>query len=261
MSEDFIPMFSPKNIFTTEVRGSQHTYYLTGPITEPENYVDLCNILRSSGPQDEIIIRINSVGGSVFTERMICNAIAESEANVVGFIEYACMSAATTVFLACKQHAWGPHIQFMIHCAWWSSYGKTPDIKSHTDFALEQMKEEIIATYSGMLSEDELIQCNEGKEFWFGAKELERRMENFYEYQKSQPCDCGSDDCPQNQRLATLEQEENFEDMPSIDEMVEQAVTKALIAYDKQKDEAAKKLARKSKPKPVNPETGELIVK
>ena len=49
--------------------------------------------------------------------------------------------------------------------------------------------------------------------------------------------------------------------MASIDEIVEQAVTKALIAYDKQKDEAAKKLARKSKAKPINPESGEVIVK
>lgn len=241
--ESFIPMFSPKNIFTTEVRGSQHTYYLTGPITEPENYVDLCNILRSSGPQDEIIIRINSVGGSVFTERMICNAIAESEANVVGFIEYACMSAATTVFLACKQHAWGPHIQFMIHCAWWSSYGKTPDIKSHTDFALEQMKEEIIATYSGMLSEDELIQCNEGKEFWFGAKELERRMESFYEYRQSLPCPCGDPSCGSSTE-GPEENEEDFDNMPTLEDMISSAVASGIEQYEKKRLAAEKKASR-----------------
>jgi ATP-dependent protease ClpP protease subunit len=241
MSEDtFIPMFPPKNIFTTEVRGQQHTYYLTGPITEPENYVDLCNILRSSGPQDEILIRINSSGGSVATERMICNAIQESEANVVGFIEYACMSAATTVFLACKQHGWGPHIQFMIHCAWWSSFGKTPDIKSHTEFAHKQMEEEITSTYKGLLSDEELIQCNEGREFWFGAKELGTRMENFYEYQKSLPCDCGSPDC---QAGMPLEDEEDYDNMPTLESIVENAVAKALDAHQKKIDTAARKAA------------------
>lgn len=253
MSEDtFIPMFPPKNIFTTEVRGQQHTYYLTGPITEPENYVDLCNILRSSGPQDEILIRINSSGGSVATERMICNAIEESEANVVGFIEYACMSAATTIFLACKQHGWGPHIQFMIHCAWWSSYGKTPDIKSHTEFAHKQMEEEIIATYSGLLDESELKACNEGKEFWFGAKELEQRMKSFYEYRDSQPCGCGSPDCEINARLAEEDEEEpefSLEDI--IEKAVQAGVTKALAARDAKE----KKAARPKKPE------GEAILK
>jgi ATP-dependent protease ClpP protease subunit len=252
MSEEtFIPMFPPKNIFTTEVRGQQHTYYLTGPITEPENYVDLCNILRSSGPQDEILIRINSSGGSVATERMICNAIEESEANVVGFIEYACMSAATTVFLACKQHGWGPHIQFMIHCAWWSSYGKTPDIKSHTEFAHKQMEEEIIATYSGLLDESELKACNDGKEFWFGAKELEQRMKNFYEYRDSQPCGCGSPDCEINARLAEEDEEEpefSLEDI--IEKAVQAGVTKALAARDAKEKKAAR---------PKKPEGGAVL--
>lgn len=261
MTEDFIPMFSPKNIFTTEVRGSQHTYYLTGPITEPENYVDLCNILRSSGSQDEILIRINSRGGSVASERMIVNAVQESEANVVGFIEYDCMSAATGIFLACKQHGWAPHIQFMAHCAWWGAIGKNPDIKSQTEFGLKQMEEEIISTYSGLLDDRELELCNEGKEFWFGAKELERRMENFYEYQKSQPCDCGSADCPQNQRLALEEQEEDFPEF-SLEEIIEKAVEagvkKALAAQDAKE----KKLSKTKSPQPaMQPEGFDITAK
>lgn len=250
MSEDtFIPMFSQKNIFTTEVRGQQHTYYLTGPITEPENYVDLCNILRSSGPQDEILIRINSRGGAVSSERMIVNAIQESQANVVGFIEYDCMSAATGVFLACKQHGWAEHIQFMAHCAFWGSVGKNPDVKSQTEFGIKQLEEEITSTYQGLLSPEELIQCNEGKEFWFGAKELERRMENFYEYRNSLPCDCGSPECMAQQEML----DEDFEEMLSIDKIVENAVTRALEAHEKnklQKEAKARKLVEK-KVKPI----------
>lgn len=253
MSEEtFIPMFPTQNVFTTEVRGQQHTYYLTGPIGDPEKYVDLCNILRTSGPHDEVIIRINSQGGSVATEQMLVNAISESEANVVGFIEYFCMSAATGIFLACKQHDWAKHIQFMVHCAWWSSYGKTPDIKSHTEFASQQMEEEITAAYSGLLDEDELKSCNDGKEFWFGAKELERRMESFYEYRASQPCDCGSEDCPQNQRLAYLQGEEDFDDMPTLDEMISSAVASGIEQYEKKRLAVEKKATRtKAKPAPT----------
>lgn len=253
--ESFIPMFSPKNIFTTEVRGSQHTYYLTGPITEPENYVDLCNILRSSGSQDEILIRINSRGGSVASERMIVNAVQESEANVVGFIEYDCMSAATGIFLACKQHGWAPHIQFMAHCAWWGAIGKNPDIKSQTEFGLKQMEEEIISTYSGLLDDRELELCNEGKEFWFGAKELERRMENFYEYQKSQPCDCGSPDCPQNQRLGLEEQEEDFPEF-SLEEIIEKAVEAGVKKALAARDAKEKKLSKTKSPQPATQPEG-----
>jgi ATP-dependent protease ClpP protease subunit len=84
-------MIQTNKIFSTEVRGTQYTYYLTGPIGPPEEYVDLCNILRQSAPQDEVIIRINSRGGFVSSERMIVNAIRESQATVAAFIEYDCM--------------------------------------------------------------------------------------------------------------------------------------------------------------------------
>lgn len=246
--ETFIPMFPAQNVFTTEVRGQQHTYYLTGPITEPENYVSLCNTLRTSGPQDEVIIRINSRGGAVSSERMIINAIQESQANVVGFIEYDCMSAATGIFLACKQHDWADHIQFMAHCAFWGSIGKNPDVKSQTEFGIKQLEEEITSTYKGLLTDEELIQCNEGKEFWFGAKELERRMESFYEYRQSLPCPCGDASCGNNP------QEEGFDDFPefNLEEMirnaVEDGVKKALAARDAKE----KKTANKSKPKVID---------
>ena len=249
MSEEtFIPMFPTQNVFTTEVRGQQHTYYLTGPITEPENYVSLCNTLRTSGPQDEVIIRINSRGGAVSSERMIINAIQESQANVVGFIEYDCMSAATGVFLACKQHDWADHIQFMAHCAFWGSIGKNPDVKSQTEFGIKQLEEEITSTYKGLLNDEEILLCNDGKEFWFGAKELERRMESFYEYRASQPCDCGSDECPQNQRLAALQEEEDFDEMPTLEDMISSAVASGIEQYEKKRLAAEKKA---SKPKPV----------
>lgn len=254
MSEDtFIPMFPPKNIFTTEVRGTQHTYYLTGAITEPENYVDLCNILRTSGPQDEVIIRINSRGGMVSSERMIINAIQESQANVVGFIEYDCMSAATGVFLACKQHDWADHIQFMVHCAFWGSIGKNPDVKSQTDFGVRQLEEEIVSTYSGLLSESELLACNDGKEFWFGAGELETRMESFYEYRQSLPCNCGDPSCPRNPQ-PDEDEEFNEEESFSIDQIVEYAVTRALEAFDKKQKAAEKKASRTKKTTTPSPE-------
>lgn len=248
MSEDqMIPMFQPNKTFVTEVRGTQYNYYLTGPIGAPEEYMDLCNILRSSSPQDEIIIRINSRGGFVSSERMIVNAIQESQASVKGFIEYDCMSAATGVFLACHSHGWGEHIQFMAHCSWWGAVGKNPDIKSQTEFGIKQMEEEIVSTYSGLLEDHELIACNEGKEFWFGAKELEARMIKYYEYKNAQPCDCGDENCPQNQRLAAEAQD--FEEF-DLEELIAQKVQEALAAAQKPEKKASRAKA-KAKPAKV----------
>lgn len=230
-----IPIIQQNKIFTQEVRGTQYTYYLTGPIGHPEEYVDLCNILRSAGPQDEVLIRINSRGGAVSSERMIVNAIRESQAVVAAFIEYDCMSAATGVFLAAHKHGWGEHIQFMAHCSWWGAIGKNPDIKSQTEFGIRQMDEEIVSTYSGLLTPEELSQCNDGKEFWFGAKELEERMESYYAYLDEQPCNCGSPDCERNQQDVLGEiQEFSLEDTISdaVSDGIQKGLDKLLKNYD-----------------------------
>lgn len=255
MSEQkIIPLMQPNNIFTTEVRGTQYTYYLTGPIEEPEKYVDLCNILRTSGPQDEVVIRINSRGGIVSSERMIVNAIRESEALVKAFIEYDCMSAATGIFLAAHEHGWGEHIQFMAHCSWWASYGKNPDIKSQTEFGIRQMEEEIETTYSGLLSPEEIQQCNDGKEFWFNAKELERRMMDYYEHQamlaESIESEEGSEEPFEHKTLEEI-----------ISESVESVLHRVLDQREKQAAAKAKKATKAVKrEESLLEKVGEMVI-
>lgn len=99
------------------------------------------------------------------------------------------------------------------------------------------MEEEIVATYKGLLTDSELAQCNDGKEFWFGAKELEERMVNYYGYLESQGC--GNPDC-----LECGQTEEDFE-MPTLDTMIADAVAQGIEQYEKKKADAEKKAARK----------------
>lgn len=203
----------PNKLFATDC-GSHilYEYYLVGPIGEPEEYMELCHALRSARQEDMFVLRINSRGGDVSSERMIVNAIRESEALVRGFIEYACMSAATGVFLACHEHGWGEHIQFMAHCSWWGSVGKNPDIKSQTEFGIRQMEEEIETTYTGLLTPEEIKQCNDGKEFWFGSKELEERIIEFHEHRQEMMSQEGEEFIPQQ----------------SLDDLIKQSVDAAM---------------------------------
>lgn len=209
---EIIPVMQQNRTFISEVKGTQYTYYLTGYIGEPDEYIDLCNILRNAYPQDEVVVRINSRGGSVASERMIINAIRECQANVVGFIEYDCMSAATGIFLACSEHQWAEHIQYMIHTSSWGTGGKTPDVRSHAEFCANQLDSENHSNYAGFLTEDELKELNNGKEFWFGAEDLIERMEMFYDFHAS--------------RLADEDRQgDDVEEHKSLDQMIEEAVS------------------------------------
>ena len=142
----------------------------------------------------------------------------------------------------------------MAHCSWWGSVGKNPDIKSQTEFGLKQMEEEINTTYSGLLSPEELQQCNDGKEFWFGAKELEERMMNYYEYLDSLDEECSCGECGlDNDPEAT---EGGFD----LKDLIKQAVNEALAEREavKTTDKPAKRPSAKTK-KPVKDD--EIVVK
>ena len=52
---EIIPIMQQNRTFISEVKGTQYTYYLTGYIGEPDEYIELCNILRNAYPQDEVV--------------------------------------------------------------------------------------------------------------------------------------------------------------------------------------------------------------
>jgi len=217
MSNDLIMSALPKsNMFTTEFRGVRYDYYLTGPIGAAEDYLDLCNILRSATPQDEVVIRINSGGGSVHTGNMIINAINESEANVIGFIESDCGSMSTFIFLAC--HTWGVSdaAEFFIHTCSYGNWGKESEVFSQAVFMRKQVDKMVRTRYKAFLTEDEISAVVKGEDLFFDAEEILERLEGYAEARDAQGCgEEGCTDCNQNPA-------------PSIDSIIEKAVASGI---------------------------------
>lgn len=245
MSEEkIIPLFPKDKTFTTEFRGVRYDYYLTGSIGDPEEYLDLCNILRSATSQDEVIIRINSGGGQVHTGNMIINAINESEANVVGFIESMCGSMATFIFLAC--HTWGvsESAEFFSHTCSYGTWGKESETFAQVDFFRKQYNGLMRKRYQAFYSEDEIDTLIRGEDIWLNADQIMERLETYSKAR--QEAACGNPNC-QECTVGELD-EEDFSELPSLEEMIKAAVEEGIAAYDKRKVAAEKKASRK---KPV----------
>ncbi len=165
--------------FTTEYRGVKYEYYLTGAIGDAEDYLDLCNILRTASSQDEVIIRINCPGGSVNTGNMIINAINESEANVTGFIESECGSMATFIFLAC--HSWGVSeaAEFFAHTCSYGAWGKEHENFTQAEFLRKQQHKMTRKRYNGFLDSDQIERLLLGQDVYLDAEEILERLENY----------------------------------------------------------------------------------
>lgn len=238
MSEDkLIPMFQQNKTFTTEFRGVRYDYYLTGSIGDAEDYLDLCNILRSATAQDEVVIRIRSGGGSVNTGNMIINAINESEANVIGFIESDCGSMATFIFLAC--HTWGvsESAEFFCHTCSYGQWGKEHENFAQAEFLRKQSHKQMRARYKNFLSDQEIESVISGTDIYLNADEIMERLETYAAAREEQGCgDPNCTECGMSQ--------EGSEPQPTLQEIiqdaVEQGVKKALAARDAKERKASR---------------------
>jgi ATP-dependent protease ClpP protease subunit len=233
-----MPFTQNNKTFTTEFRGVRYDYYLTGPIGDAADYVDLCNILRSASPQDEVVIRLNSGGGSVATGNMIINAISESEANVIGFIESDCGSMATFIFLACDTWGVSEAAEFFCHSVSYGSWGKEHECFSQAEFMRKQHHNLIKKRYANFLSTQEIDKIILGSDVYLNADEVMERLDTFAAAREE--AGCGDPECTECGGPPENEIEEvSLQDI--IAKAVEDGVAKALAARDAKEAKAAKK--------------------
>lgn len=191
MSEDFgfdiLPMIPNQSnrLLRKEMTSTLYEYYLVGDIGEAEEYIELCDTIRSASPQDEVLIRINSGGGLVSTGDMIINAIQESQANVHGFIEHSCGSMATMIFLACHNWSLSENAEFFVHSASGGTFGKEHENYASTVFARKRVHKMVKKRYEGFLSQEEIANVLNGQDYYFDSEEIGERLEAFSEYQRN----------------------------------------------------------------------------
>lgn len=247
-----VPFMEPNKLFMTEYHDHvKFEYYLVGEIGNPEEYLELCHALRNCSSQDQFIIRLNSNGGQVRSGNQIINSLKECPATTIGFIEADCGSMATFVFLACDTWGVSPYAEWFGHTVSSGSWGKECETFEASQFLRKQTHKRVTEEYNSFLFPAEIESLLKGSDIYLDADQIMERLETYAEARDSQPCnnpectECGIDREPEQ----------------SLEELMVKAVAEGIAQHEKQKDEAAKKLARKLKPKPVNPETGEVIVK
>lgn len=185
---DILPLFPMSDmsnrLLRKEMSSTLYEYYLVDDIGEPSDYIEVCDVLRSASPNDEVLIRINSGGGSLATANMLVNAIRESQAHVHGFIESTCASAATLVYLACHSYSLSDDADMMIHTSSSMYGGKEHEQHSYVTFSRKKIHKMMRNRYAGFLTEVEIENVLNGQDYYFDSEEITKRLENFTEFQK-----------------------------------------------------------------------------
>jgi hypothetical protein len=165
----------PSNVFSKTV-SQLHEFYLSGEITEPEDYIEWLNVIRSAGEQDTIKIYINSPGGNVDTAIQFMQVLTGTSAYVICSVEGACMSAATMIFLSADELEICDHALFMFHNYAGGAFGKGGEIYDQIQFERSWSRKLLESVYKNFLTPTEITQMLENKDIWMDSDEVRRRV-------------------------------------------------------------------------------------
>ncbi len=149
--------------------------YISGDITEPENYIEQLALLRSAGANDVVKIYINSTGGILDTAIQFRKAIQESEAHIIASNESACASAATIIFLSADEFELAKHSFMMIHDYSSGTYGKGSDMHNQIIFQKLWFASLVKDVYNVFLTDEEIESVINGREIWLDSDEIAHR--------------------------------------------------------------------------------------
>lgn len=177
--EDFIDSImlgTAKGVVARKVTSSLYEFYLSGEITQPNDYIEWFNTIRHAQPDDTIKIYINSGGGDLFTGIQFLRVLADTEALVIVSVEGLCASAATLVALSADVFEVTPHSSFLFHNYSSGVWGKGGEQFAQVTHERKWSEQLLNSVYEDFLSQTEINSLLDNKDIWLSTEEVAERM-------------------------------------------------------------------------------------
>jgi ATP-dependent Clp protease, protease subunit len=159
-----------------------HLVFIDDDITSPSNYRDVIHCLATCSENDSVNLLVNSSGGRTDSIWQIIEAMKGCRGEVSVTVIGAAYSAASMLACMAPECYIADSAEFMLHTAHYGSIGTVPNVKGQTDFATRQINRLLDQAYTGFLTDKELSELKNGKEYWFDAEEAGKRMVRRYRY-------------------------------------------------------------------------------
>ena len=143
--------------------------------------------IENLGDVENIILHINSPGGSVFSAVAIANTLKNHKAKITANIDGLAASAATIITSACDTVKMPKNALFMVHNPITFAYGNNQDMQKTLEM-LNKVKNSIIETYlnkaktdketlSELMDNETWMSAEEAKEYGFVDEILDENVE------------------------------------------------------------------------------------
>lgn len=247
MNDDLIPMMKPSQCISKTFASTEYNLYLHGEISHnADEYLEHFAVYHQAGPDDLIRLWIQSPGGSVAVGNQYIQHMKRCPATIIAVIGMGTASEGTAICLAADDWEVDEMSTFLVHGFSYGTYGHEAQVYNTATFNKKLNERSLRSTYSGFLTEEEILEALKGVDLLFDGEELLDKLQAFREYRQSQPCNCGNPACERSpENMALLEEDEDFEEMPTLEELisaaVQEGVTKALAERDRKEVQKARK--------------------
>jgi ATP-dependent protease ClpP protease subunit len=181
--EDLLMQGEQRGIIRTITQQmNTHLVFIDEEITGPSNYRDVIQTLATCGENDSVNMIVNSEGGRTDSVWQIIEAMKGCRGDVSVTVIGAAYSAASMLACMADECYIADSAEFMLHTAHYGSIGTVPNVKGQTDFATRQINKLLDKCYKGFLTDKELTELKNGKEFWFDAEESRKRITRRQKY-------------------------------------------------------------------------------
>lgn len=183
-SEELMMMMPEQKglIRTISQQVNNHLVFIDDDITSPSDYRDAIYCLATCSENDAVNLLVNSSGGRTDSIWQIIEAMKGCRGDVSVTVIGAAYSAASMLACMAPECYIAESAEFMLHTAHYGSIGTVPNVKGQTDFATRQINKLLDKAYKGFLTDKELEELKNGKEYWFDADEAIKRMARRYKY-------------------------------------------------------------------------------
>lgn len=164
----------PKTVFKNKEEKTVDIYFYYN-IVGAEEYIKELKALKEVDEDWVVNVHIASDGGYLDTTIAIVDAINSCPGLVIAHVAFAC-SAATIIALSCDKVRMADDSFFMIHNYSETSSGKGAEIKRKAQFTDKWLPNFFKTAYLGFLTEAELKEVHDDKDFWFTQEETNERL-------------------------------------------------------------------------------------
>jgi len=174
----FLDSLTGDNVQEILYVAKEYIIHLDDQIENVADYRKALHILRVATKNDVIRIILSSYGGSVDIALQMYNLLLQTEAQTIAEV-YIAYSAASIIMLACDQIQLQKYCSVMCHNLSWGSSGKVNEITAHAGFMKNWSNDLCKNIYEGFLTEKELQDMSEGKDYWMTYDQVYKRLKNW----------------------------------------------------------------------------------